>query len=137
MEEIRLRILADTLYLEARGESQQGQEWVAWVIKNRAASNMEFWGGNDIRNVCLHPRQFECWNGRNSPLVPEELKPEEKEAWKLAKEIAETVINASLEDDPTGGCDHYNNPSKEGYPDWTENCEKVEKIGAHQFYKSK
>ena len=31
--------------------------------------------------------------------------------------------------------DHYNNPDKEGYPDWTTRVIKAIKIGNHQFYK--
>ena len=51
------------------------------------------------------------------------------------KEIAEQVMNSYS--DPTEGCDHYNNPGKEGYPDWTNNCTRNKKIGGHQFYKAK
>lgn len=52
-------IIADTLYMEARGEGEHGQRAVATVIYNRAhgkADNMEI--------VCLKPKQFSCWNGK-------------------------------------------------------------------------
>jgi len=42
-----------------------------------------------------------------------------------------------LSQDPTSGCDHYNNPDKEGFPPWTNNVMRVIKIGHHQFYRSK
>lgn len=44
-------------------------------------------------------------------------------------------MNAPLSQDPTGGCDHYNNPDKEGYPEWTVNVVRVRKIGKYQFYR--
>ena len=38
-----------TLYAECRGEPRLGQEWVGWVIKNRARRNKSDWGGNTIK----------------------------------------------------------------------------------------
>lgn len=55
-------ILAKTVYGEARGECREGWKWVAWVIKNRAHLNKSYWGGSRIKDVCLHPGQFECWD---------------------------------------------------------------------------
>jgi hypothetical protein len=42
-----------------------------------------------------------------------------------------------LSQDPTSGCDHYNNPDKEGFTPWTNKVMRVIKIGHHQFYRSK
>ena len=41
-----LNIFAATIYAEARGEPEEGQIWVAWVIKNRANLNKSYWGGS-------------------------------------------------------------------------------------------
>ncbi|CAF0855738.1 unnamed protein product [Brachionus calyciflorus] len=113
-----LEVFAATIYAEARGEPVMGQIWVAWVIKNRARQNRQYWGGNTIKNVCLHNGQFECWNGINSIDMSEETRARD-----LAIQIAQQVINANH--DETNGCDHYNNPRKEGYPPWTNNCEII------------
>ncbi len=122
-----LDVFAATIYAEARGETPQGQEWVAHVIKNRAEKNRSYWGGGSVKDVCLHPYQFECWNGRNSIQIAE------PNSFALARTIADQVLNRSS--DPTQGCDHYNNPSKEGYPEWTRNVTRVTTIGNHVFYR--
>ena len=44
------------------------------------------------------------------------------------------MFQYELDVDPTGGSDHYNNPSKES-PHWATVIPKTVKIGAHQFYK--
>ena len=74
--------------------------------------------------------QFECWDGRPTPI-------NESDKLKQCQRIASNVMAKNAADDPTGGADHYNNPDKEGYPGWTNNCNKLKKIGNHQFYKSK
>jgi len=123
-------VFAKTIYAEARGESREGWLWVAWVIKNRARMNKPYWGGSKIRDVCLHPYQFECWNGKNDISIDEPG---------LYKDILQLIdqIYPSGGSDPTGGADHYNNPAKEGYPAWVSNCDVVRRIGNHVFYKSK
>jgi len=117
-------ILSKTIYLEARGECEEGQEWVGHVIMNRAEKR-----GLSIAQVCLEPYQFECWNN----LKPSDLRIGEPRAYELAQRIARKVMNRSH--DPTGGSDHYNNPSKEN-PAWMKNVEKVREIGSHWFYRS-
>jgi N-acetylmuramoyl-L-alanine amidase len=123
-------VFPQTLYHEARGESEEGIQWVAWVIRNRAAKDQSYWGGNKIDNVCKHPGQFECWDGRPTPI-------NEPDKLELCRRIARDVIDKDAGNDPTAGADHYNNPDKEGQPEWTKNCIKLRKIGGHQFYKSK
>lgn len=53
-------ILARTIYGEARGEPWEGKIAVAWVVRNRAERGG--WWGDTIREVCLKPWQFSCWN---------------------------------------------------------------------------
>jgi N-acetylmuramoyl-L-alanine amidase len=118
--------LLKTVYAEARGEDERGQRAVAWVIKNRADLNREYWGGNTIAGVCRKSGQFECWNGRNDIDMPETHSRNAIDAW-----LPDVYRHA----DPSGGSDHYNNPAKEGYPSWTQNCRQTVKIGNHQFYK--
>ncbi len=119
-----------TIYAEARGESVTGQQAVAFVIKNRAQLNRPYWGGNSIKNVCLKDGQFECWNGKS------DIQINEPQAYAEICRWADKVFDGDSQyKDPTGGADHYNNPDKEGYPPWTDNCTKKIKIGNHQFYK--
>ncbi len=121
-------VLAATLYAEARGEPEEGQRAVVHVIKNRARANRPYFGGSDLKSICLHNYQFECWNGKDGISINE---PEE---FKKCQRIVREELRNSY--DPTGGADHYNNPDKEGYPAWTNNCQYLNKIKNHQFYKS-
>lgn len=116
-------VLTKTIYEEARGEPEEGQEWVGHVINNRSKQR-----GLSIADVCLQPYQFECWNGRS----PSNMQIREPGRYKIAERIARDVMNRSY--DPTGGCDHYNNPKKEN-ADWVRNVQFVKKIGDHHFYK--
>jgi len=122
-------VFAKTIYAEARGEPLEGQKWVAWVIKNRARYNREYWGGNTIKGVCLKPGQFECWNGVT------DIPINEPSVYSTIQQWSAQILAAPASQDPTGGADHYNNPDKEGFPAWTFNCVKLRKIGNHQFYK--
>ena len=122
-------VFAKTVYAEARGESTEGQRWVAWVIKNRARMNRSYWGGGSIKDVCLHSGQFECWDGRK------DIEIHEHQVYNNIRQLTDQIYDTSYDHDPTGGADHYNNPKKEGYPDWTKNCTILKKIGDHVFYK--
>jgi len=128
-DEKEIDYLAKTMYAEARGESDEGQKWVGHVIKNRANANRQHWGGNTIEGVCKAPYQFECWNGKS------DIDTSEKngETYRKVKNLAREVYYEQR--DPTGGADHYNNPSKEK-ADWVKNVRKVPgPEGGHQFYK--
>lgn len=109
---------AKTIYAEARGEPREGQEWVGWVIKNRAAKDRSYWGGSRNEDVCKKPGQFECWNGGDIPI-------KDQKSYDKIRSWSDRLYDAPMSKDPTGGCDHYNNPDKEGYPGWTNNVEKV------------
>ena len=147
-------VVIATLYAEARDQLKyeangaNGVEWVLWVIINRARLNQSYWGGNELKNICLKKDdngvyQFECWKNE-----PNGIFVNEQTAYEECCDVFDKVIKnlktykwRSL--DPTEGCDHYNNPYKEGYPAWTNNCDKHKLVGDystgsyHQFYKWK
>lgn len=77
--------------------------------------------------------QFECWNGLREEDVT--IQPNEKPVYDKIHSVARKIYDAPMSADPTGGADHYNNPDKEGYPSWTNNCQRLSKVGNHQFYK--
>jgi N-acetylmuramoyl-L-alanine amidase len=133
-----LTVFTKTVFAEARGESEEGQRWVAWVIKNRAEMNKEYWCGRRIRDVCLCKYkghvQFECWN--NPSDIEKDIK-KEPEVYKRIHELTKKIFYGLDGKDPTGGADHYHNPKKEGHKSWVDNCEFVKKIGNHVFYKSR
>lgn len=53
-------VMALTLYGEARGEPIEGQIAVANVIMNRMREDTVKY--KTVRDVCLEPKQFSCWN---------------------------------------------------------------------------
>lgn len=122
-------ILAQTVYHEARGEGEQGWRGVAFVIINRAKANKPHWGGSSVSSVCKQKWQFECWN----PGYDTQIR--EKSVFNQIKKVTDRIYDGQDRNDPTGGADHYNNPDKEGYKEWTEGCRKTVKINNHQFYK--
>ena len=126
-----LEVYAKTIYAEARSESKEGQIWVAWVIMNRARMNRVYWGGNRIKDVCLHPGQFECWNSRN------DIEIREPQIYQQIHQLARKIYVDPHGEDPTGGSDHYHNPAKEGRPGWVNNCVFVRTIGNHDFYRGR
>lgn len=52
-----VQILALTIWGEARGEEVEGQIAVGNVIANRS-----FKQNKPIKDICLAPKQFSCWN---------------------------------------------------------------------------
>jgi N-acetylmuramoyl-L-alanine amidase len=59
-------IVALTLYGEARGEGPEGRIAVANVVRNRMLCNRTALGLT-LRDVCLRPLQFSCWNPGDDP----------------------------------------------------------------------
>lgn len=117
-------VFIKTIFGEAKGESELGQTWLGWVIKNRARSRRE-----TIKQVCLARYQFECWSGRNNV----EIKKDEEEKYTKVAKLALQIYKAPMDDDPTNGCQHFNNPNRQ-YAEWTMRTSRKRTIGKHVFY---
>lgn len=138
---IDLLTLARTLWGEARSESWRGLIAVAWVVRNRLAkpgwwSRQQGDGIPDdtIEAVCRDKWQFSCWwdsqKARVSTRTPAQLG--------LCYQAAQAVLDG-IEDDPTGGADHYHTIAKPDYaktwpPEWAKGHKGVV-IGNHVFYR--
>lgn len=133
-------ILFLTLVGEARGEPIQGQIAVANVIANRAKER-----GLSIREVCLQPKQFSCWNINdvNRPLLEELAKefiysssPTEKysQLWWVVAGVVDRKIN-----DNTKGSNHYLTSTlfaSTNAPEWSKKFKQEPVvIGHHTFLK--
>ena len=122
-------IIADTLYMEARGEGERGLRAVATVIYNRAkgsAARME--------KVCLKPKQFSCWNGETPKTV--RIAPKsafDRRAHALCLSIEKELLSGNFS--PLGEWTHYYNP-RLCSPTWAQGVPYV-KIGNHNFLKTK
>lgn len=132
-----LEIMALTVWAEARGEFLTGQSAVAWVIKNRW-KNPGWWSRphHTIRDVCLCPYQFSCWN-RNDPNRNRLINPATKqlESYKSIRALCSDVIKSDEADDPSKGSDHYCTKQIAPYTSWAKNRKPTVVIGNHQFYR--
>lgn len=108
-------------------------EAVACVIRNRASHPRKSWGGNEIPNVCQHPRQFSCWNSDDPNLPKLMAVTREDPAFATALQVAHLAESGALQD-ITDGSDHYfavNTP----VPNWATRDKFVKRIGNHAFYR--
>lgn len=59
----------ELLALTAIGESENlgasGMTQTICVVLNRQKANLKWMGGNDVRQICIQPDQFQCWNPGN------------------------------------------------------------------------
>ena len=124
--------LIRTIAFEADGETEIGKVAVAHVILNRM--RLGTWG-DDIKEVVMHPWQFEPWMTRRSEM--ENLAYDDRRYLSAAL-IADRVLSGELPD-PTAGATHFLNPvvvrKRRGgsLPKWAEG-EDGRPIGRHTFY---
>ena len=119
--------IAVAVYHEARGESLEGQLAVAKVIMNRAASGKypTSWCG-----VVKQPWQFSFVNPRsgNMPSVDQN-----SASWRTALGVTRLAVANAVQSVPSE-CLWYH--ADYVAPSWGRRLTRVEKIGAHIFYRS-
>jgi spore germination cell wall hydrolase CwlJ-like protein len=136
-------ILALTLWAEARGESLEGRVAVGCVIRNRMARRQQ-----SVRDVCLAPMQFSCWqeiggvvNHRALVAVVDVLAAGHFVADAIVGEcqwIADGILSGACRD-LTRGADHYVTTallSSTKKPGWVRTMAWAATVGAHAFYRS-
>lgn len=111
-----LRIMANAVYGEARGEPFEGQVAVAAVILNRVKSPSF---PNTPNGVIFQPRAFTAVADGQIWLEPNET-------------ARKAVLQALNGWDPSGGCLYYFNPKTATSP-WIWTRPQVKKIGQHIF----
>lgn len=119
--------MAVAVYHEARGETLEGQLAVARVIMNRAASGKypTSWCG-----VVKQPWQFSFVNPRTGVMPGVD---QASAAWKKAQGITRLAMANAVRSVPTD-CLWYH--ADYVAPSWGRRLTRVEKIGAHIFYRS-
>jgi hypothetical protein len=117
--------IAVAVYHEARGESLEGQMAVAKVIMNRAASGAypASWCG-----VVKQPAQFSFVHNGRFPSVDQS-----SDAWRKALGVTRLAVANAVPSLPTT-CLWYH--ADYVAPRWSNNLTRVEKIGAHIFYRA-
>ena len=121
-------IIADTLYLEARGEKPRGIRAVATVIYNRAKNT-----GKTFEAVCLQPFQFSCWNASKTRKIAPKTRSDAK-AYGLCLAIEKELLTGNFE--PLGEWTHYYNP-RLCSPKWARDGQNKTQIGNHIFLKTR
>jgi Cell Wall Hydrolase len=117
--------IAVAVYHEARGESAEGQMAVAKVIMNRAASGKypTSWCG-----VVKQPWQFSFVHNGRFPSVDQT-----SDAWRKALGVTRLAVANAVQSVPSE-CLWYH--ADYVSPSWGHRLTRVEKIGAHIFYRS-
>ena len=111
----------ETIMLEARGESLDGQIAVGEVIRNRA-----FKASRTFEQVVMAPRQFSAWN---SPLeAKRSLSLMSGKTWQVASKAWE----ASKGSFKARGATHYH--TVDIMPYWAKGHTPCAIIGNHRFY---
>lgn len=130
------RVVACTIYGEARGEGLQGMEAVGQAIMNRAKARKpdgspRSWGG-DPRSVCLKPYAFSCWlqsdPNRKKLLEVTEATP----AFRVATQVAKRALAGDLPNLIDNCTFYYVEGSPE--PAWAKGVPPHKKIGHHLFF---
>lgn len=117
--------IAVAVYHEARGESLEGQMAVAKVIMNRAASGKypTSWCG-----VVKQPWQFSFVRHGQFPFVDQG-----SDAWRKALGVTRLAVANAVQSVPSE-CMWYH--ADYVAPSWGRGLTRVNKIGAHIFYRS-
>jgi len=117
--------LATAVYLEARGESAEGQLAVARVVINRATS-LKY--PPDICGVVKQPAQFSFVRHGQFPIIDTA-----STAWTRAQGIARLAMANVI---PSVGNDVLWYHADYVAPSWGHRLNFVEKIGQHIFYRA-
>lgn len=124
-------IMARTLYGEARGELMKFGLApiiaIANVILNRYKKNF----AKTIKDVCLAPKQFSCWNKNDPNYKKITAVTEEDMIFRKCLLVAENVLDEKYPD-ITDGCDHYHTNYVKPY--WAAYLQPKCTFGSHCFY---
>lgn len=133
LNENEVRLLAATVWGEARSEGEDGMRAVAHVMVNRVGARF----GEDIATVILSPRQFSVWN-RGDPnrrsvqnLARDPSSVISDPEWMVADRVAREVLSGQSVD-PTGGALFYH--TRGVHPRWARVGQGRQVIGQHVFY---
>ena len=125
------RCLADVIYFEARGESEEGQRAVAEVILHRLAEGGH---GHTICNVVYEgvgqtfcQFTFACDGSLQQPRV--------SEPWRAAQVLAVRLMAGEVPADGTDGATYYHTVSV--HPTWAPKKLRLTQIGNHIFYRDR
>jgi N-acetylmuramoyl-L-alanine amidase len=136
-----METMARSIWGEARGESEEGQAAVAWVMRNRVRAARAFiarqgrahplFGDGTLAGACRAPRQFSAWNPGDANAAKLLRVGFDDAAFCRAFAVACRVWGGLIAD-PTDGATHYHRHDIE--PVWAKGMKPTALIGAHMFY---
>jgi N-acetylmuramoyl-L-alanine amidase len=125
-----LETAARTLCQEARGEPLDGQQAVAYVIKNRLESDR--WG-KSLASVCLWRAQFSGWYVPSDPNFAYACDlPDDDATLSHMMSVMQVVMDSNI--DPTGGALFYYANSMPAPPSWAATMRFCGMFGHQSFY---
>lgn len=130
-------LLALCIWREARGETLNAKNAVAWSIRNRVLQPS--WWGHGWAGVVLMPAQYSSFNRTdpNATKLPMDTDP----SWQDSLLAAQSVYSSDLTvdprlPDPTNGATHYFDLSLDLHPpSWAIEMTKTCDIGRLHFYR--
>lgn len=132
-------ILARTIYGEARGEllkfGKNSLYAIGYVVLNRFKRGIY---GKTIKDICLKPYQFSCWNKRdinyNKIYQLKILDGIFNCCYSIAEQLVENQnFTIQINEDCTNGATHYHHKAIKPY--WIKEEFKTVSLGSHIFYK--
>ena len=133
LNEDEVRLLAATVWGEARSEGEDGMRAVAHVMVNRIGPRF----GEDLSTVILSPKQFSVWN-RNDPnrrivqnLARDPSSVATDPEWLVGERVSREVLSGQSVD-PTGGALFYH--TRGVRPRWARIGQGRQTLGQHIFY---
>ena len=129
-----LEILALTAIGESEDLGEVGMTQTINTIMNRAAADIGWMGGSDVRSVCLKKGQYDCWDqntadreriiniGTNNPTYG---------PYVIALGLAEKALSGNLADTICGAVSYVDGNAKASVHPGSEPCLVV---GERRFY---
>ena len=128
-----LKILAKTIYGEARGEIEEGRIAVAMVILNRWRDPKRK-ADSSITKTCQRDKQFSCWN-KNDPNYSKVCKVDgNSPVYNVCYAIGLYALEIEDADDPTKGATHYHAAWMMPRPKWAQKKKPCLRLDGHLFY---
>lgn len=126
-------VFARTIWMEARGESNEGKRCVAHAIWNRYRSK-KYGDAPTIAGVCMFDQQFSCWNAAKDDHNRETMNS--LYYFDPVLEVCRVIVKAveQGEHDPVKGARHYYSIDIPA-PKWVSKGVFVVQEGKHRFYK--
>jgi spore germination cell wall hydrolase CwlJ-like protein len=128
-------VFARTLWMECRGEDDEGRRAVAHVIWNRFARAA---GKTRIAGICMADQQFSCWNAARDDSNREAMNAIDRDDDPLLEQMHSIIrdIEAGARD-PIDGATLYHADWMLQPPNWAleGKAKFVKQVGHHRFFR--